>query len=32
MGGDDFSRLNVVQIALNSTATLLGIDPANFKD
>ncbi|SOE18300.1 TetR family transcriptional regulator [Hoeflea halophila] len=32
MGGDDFSRLNVVQIALNSTATLLGIDPADFKD
>jgi len=32
MGGDDFSRLNVVQIALNSTATLLGIDPAEFKE
>jgi len=32
MGGDDFSRLDVVRIALNSTATLLGIDPAEFKE
>jgi AcrR family transcriptional regulator len=32
MGGDDFSRLDVVQIALDSTAVLLGIDPAEFKE
>jgi len=32
MGGDDFSRLDVVRIALNSVATLLGIDPAEFRE
>jgi TetR/AcrR family transcriptional repressor of bet genes len=32
MGGDDFSRVDVVRIALDSTATLLGIDPAEFRE
>ena len=32
MGGDDFSRLNVVRIALDSVATLLGVDPAEFRE
>lgn len=32
MGGDDFSRLDVVRIALDSVATLLGVDPAEFRD
>jgi len=32
MGGDDFSRLDIVRIALNSTATLLGFDPAEFRE
>ncbi|MCZ4290927.1 TetR/AcrR family transcriptional regulator [Hoeflea alexandrii] len=32
MGGDDFSRMDVVRIALDSTATLLGIDPAEFRE
>jgi len=32
MGGDDFSRLDIVRIALDSTATLLGIDPAEFRE
>jgi len=32
MGGDDFSRLDVVRIALDSAATLLGIDPAEFRE
>ena len=32
MGGDDFSRLDVDRIALDSVATLLGIDPAEFRD
>jgi len=32
MGGDDFSSVDVVRIALDSTATLLGIDPAEFRE
>ncbi|WP_299867068.1 TetR family transcriptional regulator C-terminal domain-containing protein [uncultured Hoeflea sp.] len=32
MGGDDFSRLDVDRIALDSVATLLGIDPTEFRD
>ena len=32
MGGDDFSRLDVVRIALDSVATLLGVDPAEFRE
>ena len=32
MGGDDFSRVDVVRIALDSVATLLGIDPAEFRE
>lgn len=32
MGGDDFSRLDMDRIALDSVATLLGIDPAEFRD
>ncbi|MDF1606722.1 TetR family transcriptional regulator C-terminal domain-containing protein [Hoeflea sp. YIM 152468] len=32
MGGDDFSRLDVVRVALDSVATLLGIDPAEFRN
>jgi len=32
MGGDDFARLDVVRIALDSVATLLGIDPAEFRE
>jgi TetR/AcrR family transcriptional repressor of bet genes len=32
MGGDDFSRLDVVRIALDSVATLLGIDAEEFRD
>ncbi|WP_290884283.1 TetR family transcriptional regulator C-terminal domain-containing protein [Hoeflea sp.] len=32
MGGDDFSRLDVIRIALDSVATLLGIDPAEFRE
>lgn len=32
MGGDDFSRIDVVRIALDSTATLLGIDPTEFRE
>jgi TetR/AcrR family transcriptional regulator, transcriptional repressor of bet genes len=32
MGGDDFSHVDVVRIALDSTATLLGIDPAEFRE
>ncbi len=32
MGGDDFSRIDVVRIALDSVATLLGIDPAEFRE
>ncbi|KGF67905.1 TetR family transcriptional regulator [Hoeflea sp. BAL378] len=32
MGGDDFSELDVVSIALESVATLLGIDPAEFRE
>lgn len=32
MGGDDFSRFDVIRIALDSVATLLGIDPAEFRE
>jgi TetR/AcrR family transcriptional repressor of bet genes len=32
MGGDDFSRLDVVRIALDSVATLLGIDAEEFRE
>ncbi|MCB1493322.1 MAG: TetR family transcriptional regulator C-terminal domain-containing protein [Rhodobiaceae bacterium] len=32
MGGDDFSRLDVVRITLDSVATLLGVDPAEFRE
>ncbi|MDZ7601869.1 MAG: TetR family transcriptional regulator C-terminal domain-containing protein, partial [Hoeflea sp.] len=32
MGGDDFSRLDMIRIALDSVATLLGIDPAEFRE
>ena len=32
MGGDDFSRLDVVRIALDSVATLLGIEPSEFRE
>jgi len=32
MGGDDFSRVDVVRIALDSVAILLGIDPAEFRE
>ncbi|AKI01655.1 transcriptional regulator, TetR family [Hoeflea sp. IMCC20628] len=32
MGGDDFARLDVVRIALDSVAILLGIDPAEFRE
>ena len=32
MGGDDFSSLDVVRIALDSTATLLGIDLADYRE
>lgn len=32
MGGDDFSRVDMVRIALDSVAILLGIDPAEFRE
>ncbi|MDP2733422.1 MAG: TetR family transcriptional regulator, partial [Hoeflea sp.] len=32
MGGDDFSRVDVVRLALDSVAVLLGIDPAEFRE
>ncbi len=32
MGGDDFSRLDVVRLTLDSVATLLGIEPAEFRE
>lgn len=32
MGGDDFSRLDVVGIALDSVATLIGIDANTFRE
>ncbi|OCW57201.1 TetR family transcriptional regulator C-terminal domain-containing protein [Hoeflea olei] len=32
MGGDDFAEIDVVRIALDSVATVLGIDPAEFRE
>jgi hypothetical protein len=32
MGGDDFSKLDVVQIALDSVAAVLGIDAKTFRE
>lgn len=32
MGGDDFSKLDVVRIALDSVATVLGIDAKTFRE
>lgn len=32
MGGDDFSKLDASRIALDSVATLLGIEPAEFRN
>lgn len=32
MGGDDFSQLDVVRIALDSVATLIGIDAETFRE
>ncbi|MCY0093989.1 TetR/AcrR family transcriptional regulator [Hoeflea ulvae] len=32
MGGDEFARFDIVRIALDSVAILLGIDPAEFRE